>query len=57
MSGWLWYSLCIFVFSMIVGVGGMLHALSGTEYGWHVVGISIVAHFFNCLSFAAYCLY
>lgn len=55
-SVWLWCSLCISVFSFFFGIGGVLHAINGEEYGWHVVGVSIGVHFANCIGVLAYYL-
>jgi hypothetical protein len=52
----LWPNLCVFVLSMIVCIGGVLKAISGESYGWRVVGIAVVAHFFNCVGFVFYYL-
>ncbi len=51
-----WGNLCVFVLSMLVAIGGMLHALSGREYGWHVVGVAVTVHFINCIGLAVYFL-
>jgi hypothetical protein len=56
-SVWLWYSLCAVVFCVIVGVGGMLHAIAGEESGWLAIGISVVAHLVNCVGLLAYYLH
>jgi hypothetical protein len=52
----LWRSLCVFVLSVIVGIGGILKAISGESYGWRVVGVAVAAHFFNCVGLAVYFL-
>ena len=54
---WPWLlSLYVFVLSFLFAIGGMLRGISGKESGWLVVGISVVVHFFNCVSLAVYLL-
>jgi hypothetical protein len=53
----LWSSLSIFVLSLLIGVGGVLKAISGESYGWRVVGVTVAIHFFNCIGLTVYCLH
>ncbi len=53
----LWLNLDIFVLTMIVGSGGLLHAIAGDEYGWQIVGISIGVYLANCASLLIYFLH
>ena len=41
---------------MLFGVGGMLQGISGHSYGWHIVGVAVVAHMFNRVSLVIYFL-
>ncbi len=54
---WPWLlSLYVFVLSFLFAIGGMLRGISGKEFGWMVVGISVTVHFFNCVGLAVYFL-
>ena len=42
-------SLYVFVLCVIIGLGGWLRAESGREYGWLVLGVTMVVHTVNCI--------
>lgn len=56
-DGGLLASLCLFVFSMLLGIGGWFRALIRQEYGWQFVGIGVAVNVANCVSLIIYFLH
>jgi hypothetical protein len=46
-----WSCLCIFVLCVVTGGGGWLRGESGQEYGWLVLGVTMVVHTVNCIGY------
>lgn len=55
-NGGLSLNLYVLLLSLIVGIGGLLHGISGKNFGWHVFNVAVVVHALNYAALLAYYL-